>query len=328
MKCPQCQHVQRARSGMTCLQCKYRYVFNPKASPKMTDNRFLAILRKAANGETGFFTLNQLYMQYYRKALTSKWTSVAAAAFLAIPLTAFAYFIPKIGVPMVALGIYIVAFAFLFWVIEKASAPLPREEFEKKFLGPWEKAKGTLKNLIRKPRLKEPPEEARFADVYDYGVERILVVSRDILVDLFVLNGWHTEQRALIISESGYPKYLRKQANQLLKERPDLPVYTLHDASKEGETMAARLKRSRMLALAEHPVIDLGLSRADAGKFKKLRHAGSGGQESYIPVDALPRGMLMAGLTAAVLGGVAFAELLEPRKMQQSEGMHGALHFG
>ncbi len=328
MKCPQCQHVQRARSGMTCVQCKYRYVFNPKVSPKMTDNRFLSFLRMAAGGEGAFFTLPQLYFQYVRKSQSSKLTSAVAAAIVALPITFLLYFIPEIERPPVGLGIFLLSFLLVFWAVEKSSAPLPREGFEKTFLAPWEKAKGPLKNLIRKPRLKEPPAEAKFADVYDYGVERIMVVSRDILVDLFVLNGWHTEQRALIISESGYPRYLRKKANQLLGERPDLPVFLLHDASKHGEEMETRLRRSRMLALAEHPVTDLGLSRADAGKFKKLRHARSGDQEDYIPLDALPCGMLITGLTAAVLGGIAFAELLEPQKMRQAEASHGALHFG
>ena len=68
-------------------------------------------------------------------------------------------------------------------------------------------------------------------------MERILVVARDLLVDLMINNNRHTDQRILVLAESGYPDYLVPRARQLLEERCDLPVFLLHDATPSGVAM-------------------------------------------------------------------------------------------
>ena len=61
----------------------------------------------------------------------------------------------------------------------------------------WVGVQGPIEKMIETPRLGTPPPEFEEPDLYDYGVERILVVQHDLLVDLFVLNGLHAEQRML-----------------------------------------------------------------------------------------------------------------------------------
>ena len=65
-------------------------------------------------------------------------------------------------------------------------------------------------------------------------MERIVIVDRNIYVYLFVRNGMHSEQRALIFAESDYPKYLSDRALELLQRRSDLPIFILHVATTEG----------------------------------------------------------------------------------------------
>ena len=123
----------------------------------------------------------------------------------------------------------------------------------------------------------------------------MLIVDRELTVDLLVKNGFHAEQRALVIAESGYPEYLLPVAEKVLRENTDLPVFLLHDAGSVGEAMEGRLKSPGfVLPIAGHPLIDLGLSRADARKLPQLRAVRRGSLGEVVPIDMIA----MSGLVA------------------------------
>jgi len=335
MKCPECGHNQKAKMGLRCLECSYEYAFDPKQPPKMTDGRFKAIVRRASANDTRYFTLNQLYAAYlgfHRKSMKSSLgcAGVAAAISLLLGIIGFAVGNPEISwfgaIPAVVAVLVVLGYFF------GGKPPFPSpEEFDAKAVARWEGKRGKLPKLLRQPSLHRPPEDQRFEDIYEHGVERLLIVQRDILVDLFVRNGWHAEQRALVIAESGYPAHLTEYARNLLKERPDLPVFLLHDASPEGADMAKRLARSGLLPLGDHEVSDLGLFSEDAKKFKRLNHFGGKGKDNEAPVDALPFGTLAVGAAAAVVGGMVFADLLRPEAQERwasTSGAGGTFDFG
>jgi len=76
--------------------------------------------------------------------------------------------------------------------------------------------------MLVKAALHQPPPDFTEPDIYDYGVESILVVDRDILVDVFVKNGFHAQQHVLVISINRYPAYLLAEARKALDANPRL----------------------------------------------------------------------------------------------------------
>lgn len=107
--------------------------------------------------------------------------------------------------------------------------------------------------LLLRPSLHEPPPDFPEKDLFDYGVERIIIVERPLLVDLLVKNGFHIDQNALVFSRDGYPAYILQRARKMIKEVPSLPVYLLHDASEVGMAMSRKNKLLRCT------VVDLGI---------------------------------------------------------------------
>ena len=157
-----------------------------------------------------------------------------------------------------------------------------------------------------KPTLRQPPPDWPETDIYDYGVQRVLFVEREILVDLFVKNGWHAENNALVISVDGYPSYLKARVQDLLAENPEMPVYLMHDATSDVGVLSERIRAD--FRLGDREVQDLGLKPEDAERFQGLRRAS--GQE-HVPLDLVPYGALAAATGAAVLTGVLLADALQ-----------------
>ena len=76
-----------------------------------------------------------------------------------------------------------------------------REKFAVQ-LASWQ-AKYPLEKLLEGRKLEAPPPDWKEEDVYDYGAERVLVVDDDALVDFFVLNDFHAQQRCPPSAPSG-----------------------------------------------------------------------------------------------------------------------------
>jgi hypothetical protein len=203
--------------------------------------------------------------------------------------------------PMLAIALgaaAAMALTVLFRVLLRP--PLPRKAFDAA-LEKWIHNKGPLEKLILEPGLRTPPPEFAEPDIFDYGVERVLIVQRDILVDLFVRNGFHAEQRALVVSSSGYPGYLVPKLKEILAQSPELPVFLLHDAVRDQAPFDAG-----SLGVAEtHPVVDLGLFPDDVARVPALRQFRSRLRRGEaVPVDLmsyLPLSLMLAqALTNAV----------------------------
>ncbi len=328
MKCPKCSYNQKVKFGLTCGSCKYKFAFNPKEKPYLSDGKFNAILRKASADGSQYFTLNQLYFAYCR-FMAKKTKSLLGCSTVAMVISiilAGIYLATDAGVAF-GFGVFsgfVALVTFLAWLSSRKPHLKTAEDFKKGALQRWEKLRGPLEKLVREPRLHQPPDNGQFSDLYDYGVSRLLIVQHDILVDLFVLNRWHVAQQALVIAESGYPTYLRDLAKEALARQPDLPIFLLHDASPEGLGMMGRVQRDPRLPVKGHPIVDMGLFEADAQKIKKLGPAGAQGRT---PVDAMPFGMMAAGASAAVLGGFAFSEILAQQSGASSAASMGGASF-
>ena len=166
------------------------------------------------------------------------------------------------------------------------------------------------KKLLLQPSLYTPPPQWEESDIYDYGVERLLLVEHDLLVDLLVQNGFHAQERTLVLSENGYPSYLLPVARRFLEENSQLPVYFLHDATEHGAQMAARLAPEEVLPLAGHPILDLGLFPEDVKRMHGQRAMQPRRTRFAIPVDYLLFPTLGVWMAHAMVANLAFGDLL------------------
>lgn len=189
----------------------------------------------------------------------------------------------------------------------------------------WQRRNGPIEKFVSEPKLHSPPPDWKEPDIYSYGVERILFVERDILVDLLVKNGFHAEQRCLILSEHGYPSYIEERAQEMLKESPDTKVFVMHDSTQAGVEMKGRVIAK--YGLADNPPVDLGIFPDD---WKKLKAAGPLGlrhQGYEAPVDMIPYSRLGAVTTAAFVAGIPFA-MLPPATRDPSQSGSDGGSFG
>ena len=311
MRCPECSYNQKVnRDGMTCVGCQYDFCFNPKLSG-MTDGKFVACIKSASQNDTQWFTLNQLYAAFCRRFSRPRYHYAVIGLLPIVPAvvlimdgdyTTAPYVLPLIVGGLVLTGVLATACYFLRPRVE-------RSHFGE-LLKRWRRHGKSIDKLLTEPSLKQPPPEWNEPDIYDYGVERILIVERDMLVDLFVRNGFHAEQRMLVLSESGYPSYLAPIAAKLLEERADLPVFLLHDATAHGIGMEQRIRSGDLLPLRNQPLTDLGLFPADFQRLKRTKSFDVADKARALPVDALPFPFLVMGMQSAFIHGVPFSTLL------------------
>jgi len=255
---------------MICT-CGYRFCFDPKTD-RIADRKFVASIHAASSGNTYYYTENQLFTALCHKKSRG------------------------LGIPLIG---RIIRF---FWIPPTAARV---SSYVKK----WQASGNRIEMMIEGPSLHDPPPRWKEPDIYEYGVERVLIVERDVLVDLFVLNGFHSLQRVLILSESGYPEYLGPIAAKALKERHDLPVYLLHDSKPHGLGMAARIEKST-LPLAGHPIVDLGITRDDVRRIRHLRATKPERWGFAVPVDLLLYPVLAGGLSQVFEQNMALGTLL------------------
>lgn len=314
MKCPECSYNQKVKYGLVC-NCGYRFSFNPKTptSAGLTDGKFTGAIAKASQNGTVVFTDNQLYAAYASKVKSPK-----------IPLLIVAAIIGVVGLAVMSqdrwLGIAITAAACGLACVVGIARPslLSRKQFDG-CISRWKADGKAIPGMLETPSLHAPPAEWPENDIYDYGVERILIVQRDLLVDLFVKNNQHAEQRMLVIAESGYPNYLCERVNLLLAERQDLPVFLLHDADSSGRAMIQRVRSLPWLKLGAHPLTDLGLFPSDFKKLKRAANYDAGRSDRELPVDALLVGSLGIGMAACFATQTSFGEQLMRERQNAAE---------
>ncbi|MFC1736882.1 hypothetical protein ACFL1X_12255 [Candidatus Hydrogenedentota bacterium] len=323
MKCPECSNNHKKKYGLRC-ECGYDFVFNP-AEDKMTDGRFTILLNKASANDTYHFTTNQLYGAYCRKMSPTAFKTLGCllVGLLswggAVAIAVFADSEAGLLGGFLFLGGLICVIAGLVGRFK----PTPSFESVERFVEKWRSARKDLPKLITGPSLHTPPPEWKEGDIYDYGAERILIVGREIVVDWLVLNEFHAQQRTVVVSEMGYPDYLLPVARKMLEERPDLPVFLLHDSTRKGEDMLKRVMVSNSLYaayLGGRMPLDLGLHPEDVKQIGAFRALKPRRTEYRMPVDCLPYQTLAAGLEGAMAEGVSLGELLRRSRNSDDGG--------
>ncbi len=303
MKCPTCQNRHQVRQGMTCSRCGYPFVFNPKQREtfRLTDGLFLSWIRKTSRNGTYYYSRNQLFAVHRTHPVSSRILSFLVASLFA----PFAVFLAMENLLLgCSIGTLAASAAWGTW--RPQTWRTPQHRFDR-WIDQWRDAGKPLEGLVENPVVADEPAEWPEDDLYDYGAERVLVVSSERLVDLLVMNNVHAEQRCVIIAESGYPGYLQSRVRRLLEERDDLPVFLLHDASPYASEMAQRVQHCEWLPLDGHPVTDLGFTPDDFSRVSFAR-ALKRHERQTLPADILPPAMLIAALATGFASGKPFAD--------------------
>lgn len=302
MKCPNCGAIQKYSEGMKCRKCGYRFAINPKRHDGLTDNKLLALAAKASDNGKYVFTRNQLFASWVQQKAGCG--GQAGTLIVALILGGGGLFLLSSMDEPIFTYVLLGFAAFFLLLTLFSGGQADRKRFDRAVTTYLSKGY-RLDNLIEKPSLHTPPPDWPETDIYDYGAEAVVIVDKDLTVDLLVKNGFHAENRCVVISASGYPDYVTDRVKQMLAERPDLPVYLLHDAEKTP--FKERLMVRPPVPLEGRSITDLGLTLEQASKMdfsKTMAKRGS------VPIDHFHYGLIAAGVATAILSGVALDDAM------------------
>jgi hypothetical protein len=269
-------------------------------------------VRRTSSADRYYFTANQLYLAYARKRMqVTRYVSrrgVLGVAMIIVGLAGWMYAL-KVdwGLTLVAgIAVTLGGVACVGTGVVTRRDPAARAPVDD-----WLAQYLTGHAL---PRLIQGGEFARAdASSLPARIDRLLIVERDVVVDLLLANRAEHELSALVLSENGYPEALCAEARRLLAARADLPIIALHDATSTGVALKSRLQNSSLLPLAGRSILDAGLFPADVSQLEELAPAIPAAHTNHVPVDSLSSAALLAGLR-----GLAQGELLLSARISAS----------
>ncbi len=332
MLCPQCKRNHKYADGMSCA-CGYRFALNPKQPPHISDMGFKRILdRLSMNGEF-YFTKNELISQLYRilqKKRKSNWGYLGVVSGICTLLALFVLgkLFPTIithiseNMFVIIVGILFIFFAILFWLLYKPKIPFDQA---KSLIEKYTQLH-SLNRLATGSRLNALKSGQADGELLShFPPERILIVQRDDLAEMLILNRFHFHHKTLVVSAGKYPGRIFDICQRLLLQSPDIPVMILHDLSHSGMRMESRLREDPAWNLANRDIRDLGLRMGDIEKLKnplwfpgqrlppakkkimKSKKAVAMYQSGYmVPADLAQPRLIMGMLGLALTTGLAF----------------------
>jgi hypothetical protein len=311
MKCRKCRTARKYKSGARC-KCGYLFVLDPQVCG-MSDAEFAAHIDRVSAGGTRYYTQNQLFTAYLQATKRSRQARIILGSVLAVLLGGIAGTAAYVVLGQQGMDTRMAALAALagICVATLIARGLSDGKIDdvRNALNRWKNAgdKELLSHLLQKTQLAKVPPKVDGRDFFDYRVERVLIVDDKLLVDQLLLNNWHEDNSTLVLSACGYPQYLWVQLPQFLKDVPQATIFLLHGA---GEAVEKRLRESVPDYAADSPVIDLGISKDDAVRWRHW-HLRPHGECAGLSVDVLPVETLGAWLSHAVETGRPLATLEE-----------------
>lgn len=302
MKCPNCTHNQlRGKNGMTCTKCGYQFVFDPRSANnyKLTDGKFLGILKRASRGDTYYFTEDELYYVAAMKTNVTGW----GCFLFGLPVAIFMGFWCSGFFQLKPMWIWTTGIAVLLYTLVILSTKrsnqklIPRKKWDKG-VARWEQRFGNIPRLIKEPGLHNPPPDQVEPDIHSYGASQIIICQHDIQVDWLILNNFHTANSAIIISEAGYPEYLSKDLDELIQRNPQLKIGLIHDAGSVGEAMVERIRNN--WPFDSNQITDMGINNEMVNRFGVHREIRKSFGDRF-PLHAVPFAALSTMLSSSIV---------------------------
>ncbi|MDM8549187.1 hypothetical protein QUF72_03880 [Desulfobacterales bacterium HSG2] len=359
MKCPQCMNNQKYKEGMVCKSCKYRFALNPKKSPHIKDMAFKNAIDRVSGNGLYYFTYNQLFAQIYRLVrntesdlFSSLMLSVCFFVFIGMILMVFLFEFVKLTPDLVsgALILYaVLVISGIVWCVRRpfkiSYSPVSEAISTYLSLHPTltylslPPTGGLIEGRVFQKTESDPPDE----EIFQYAPERILIVERNDIADMLILNRFPLEHKTLVVSEQKYPHHAFRACQRFFLLHPEIPVILIHDASEKGLRMEERLLSDRFWNLRGKNVQDTGLFPMDTERLRKpmwlpedengkilcaRKTADENISQGYrMPVDiASPRAMMGAVSLAAASGLALLSE--EFLAEQQRDASSGTVFGG
>jgi hypothetical protein len=296
-------------------------VFEPEQDG-ITDAEWQALIARASGEGRRYFSENQLYLAYARNKVAVTRViarrGVIGLCMTVLGLAAWVYALKAdwgltlvLGIAVTLTGVGMVGTG----VVTRRD-PASREPIAR-WLAKWLAVRGEQK-LVAEATLSGAGREYLPAQV---GC--VVIAQRDELVDLLLKNGAHEALSALIVSESGYPGALAREARNLLEARPDLKVIAVHDATPEGVSMLGRLQKRELFPLGERAVLDAGLFPADVTWLAELAPAIPAAHINQVPLDSLSFDALLIGLRGVSRGELSLYTAIEAARSADLESGQG-----
>lgn len=273
MKCPHCSTdlKYRERGGQKCSSCGREFALEPKNDPLgLHDIKFRNAVSKLSADGKFYFTSGQLFYFLSRKKIKNTFhTARGFLIFFVIVCTVGS--IPLSSTPLVFLTVpAAVVFAILliiFWKQEgRLTLPKTQREFEDDALHRWRTVYQKLPpRLITNAHL--PPENSRVLE----NTRGILICHEQEILACLAANG--TAENLGLILLNAPPTYPQTKNAKLdfIRERRDLPIFILHDASIEGCLMKDEFIRRNLGGEPTRRVYDIGLRPRAVMKSNLLR---------------------------------------------------------
>lgn len=320
MKCPLCSEKTKYSSGVTC-KCGYRFALDPSQEPRISDKAMHSVVSKLSSDGKRLFTYNQLYAALHKiatkKKSVARKSGVAAVGFLSCVAAAVLWgnFSWMWALPPILFGGAIV-FLILRW------KPIPKHDALIQAINAYRRVH-PLATLADGHRFKKDwTSEDLKQELFNYAPERMLIVQTDDVVDMLVGNKFHFETKTVVVSASKYPEHVFKACQTFLRKSPDLKIFVLHDASRDGLRLKEKLKADPAWCLQDRDLTDLGLSPEDIKNVKEPiwmpTRGGASAAPAHatveekinhgmrFPVDFVPPAAMIGILGTAVVAGLMF----------------------
>ncbi|MEM0967290.1 MAG: hypothetical protein AAGJ81_14180 [Verrucomicrobiota bacterium] len=281
------------------------------------------LIHRASYGGTKHYTRDMLFSEWLRREVTTLEDKfIPCVVFGLVGAVVLSIFfsdaIPSDMRILVGIGILGAVFALSYWVLS-LRRPNRKKVDLSDALDKWIDAGRGNELLLDKPSLHSLPPDWPEPDIYDYGAEKILIVNRDILVDLFVMNSFHAEGSALVVSSSGYPGYIAHQAERLVIENPEIPVLFLHDANWSFERMKSESTDSMPFLAGATQMVDVGIGPETLLMLPGIKKAVSREVAAVASVDMIPYMALVYGVNLSAEQGLPLETIIaNPKKYNES----------
>lgn len=288
--CPSCGYCSEPPQRPICGQCGYLFVLDVRKGTLISDKEWFDLTSQATRNGTRFISSDRLYAFFCEGWRNDHPPAKPLSVLLLLAAAVLFWLDQQVLVLFAILG------ALTSWFVPRHKTP--SQAWFQEICQRMTRAGRHSPMVIDTRSCLDLPTLHDSSQSHD-SIKQILILQRQIQVDLFLLNGFHLDGQTLILSAGGYPQLHLDLAERFLNECPELPVFLIHDASLKGSRMMTFLQQSDFLPLGGHPIYDLGLSEEQAFDMKVFKNLGRRNDEVR-PFDMIDQDMLFLAISEAM----------------------------
>lgn len=337
MKCPQCSANHKYKNGMRCWSCNYAFALNPKEKPNVSDMAFKMAIDKLSGPDQHYFTYNQLYARIYRmvsKKEQKKRIGVAVAfgfiGFILLSVITGVLLSGMLGMDGSGWSLPVIMVFSITGSVWYAKRPVTVSPHTVTRLISKYKSLHPIDRLVEEKQWLQSEPTTFDSEILDYAPERILIVERDDMAYMLLMNRFHFENKTLVLSAEKRPENAFKAFQAFRKQHPQIPIFLIHDASEKGGRLKEKLIADKAWHLTDENIQDLGLFPQDVERLKNPvifpeaePDAGTDkiDQEFMMPADVAPSRAIMGAMAIAVVSGFPLlSEQLLAEQQRHTDG--------